>query len=335
MIKTNYKLIIFLFVTLLVISSQTLANDAHIFNLKEGQTVIGQNQIIRLRYEDTFLKIAHDYGLGYQEIEHANPGIDPWLPFEKGTRLMLPLRFILPKDQSGIHINLAEYRLYYFYRNKVMTFPISIGRGDWKTPTGSMQIIDKIVNPSWYPTPEIRREHALEGNPLPRVVPPGPDNPLGRFALQLNEKGYFIHGTNRPYGIGMQVTHGCIRLRPNNIETLFNTIPRETPVKIYFDPHRVAFHDEVLYMDVDPPKTSSQTNEYADSMTATIQELISLSKKHNQAIDWDRVIETAQHHAGIVQEVELGIKPQVLSTARPSTTVQSITSTSFKKNTLF
>lgn len=300
--------------------------------------MVGETRTIHLNREDTFLKLAHDFGLGYQELENANPGVDPWLPFEEGARLLLPLRFILPQDRSpGIHINLSEYRLYYFYdNNKVMTFPISIGRGDWQTPHGDMLVTDKLVNPNWYPTAEIRREHELEGDPLPMVVLPGPKNPLGKFALQLNAPGYFIHGTNRPYGIGMKATHGCIRLRPGGIKVLFDKVPRQTPVRIYFDPHRVAVQKGILYLEIDPFRDSAKAEDYSESMTATMKEMIALAKKHKQQIDWNRVIETIQHREGIAWEVSLGVRQQISAMARPTTANQSFfSSISFKNKPLF
>ena len=185
--------------------------------------LIGELVLTETIFEDTLSDLARAYDQGYNEIKLANPAIDPWLPGE-GTEIMIPSFFVLPETQKqGIVINVAEMRMYYFKnatsgQSFVSTFPISIGRIDWRTPQGRMKITAKALDPNWYPPESIRKEHAEEGDILPKIVPPGPDNPLGRHAIQLSVPGYLIHGTNRPYGIGMRVTHGCIRMYPKDVE---------------------------------------------------------------------------------------------------------------------
>jgi L,D-transpeptidase ErfK/SrfK len=188
-----------------------------------GNDVVGAVTTIEARQEDTLIDIGRRHGLGYEEIVRANPDVDVWLPGE-GTRIVLPTRFVLPPGpRHGLVLNLPEYRLYYFPEPEpgkpalVMTYPISIGRMDWATPLGKTRVVSKVVKPSWYPPESVRKEHAADGRPLPRVVPPGPDNPLGAFAMRLGLPGYLIHGTNRPAGVGMRVSHGCIRMFPEVI----------------------------------------------------------------------------------------------------------------------
>jgi L,D-transpeptidase ErfK/SrfK len=188
----------------------------------DGSAVVGTDNNVTTVYEDTLPDIAHKYSLGYYEIIRANPGVDVWLP-GAGKQLTLPGRRILPPGpHEGIVVNLPEHRLYYFPKPKsnekpiVITFPVSIGKMDWRTPLGATEVIAKIKHPAWYPPESIRKEHEKNGDPIPHVVPPGPDNPLGDYALRLAAgKGeYMIHGTNNPTAVGMAVTHGCIRMYP-------------------------------------------------------------------------------------------------------------------------
>ena len=221
--------------------------------------LIGEVRVSYARHDQTLLDIARDYGLGYTEIIQANPGVDRWLPGE-GTPIVLPTRYILPDaPREGIVINLPEMRLYYYPRPtagevpKVITFPISIGRMDWKTPLGTTRIIAKQKDPAWYPPASIKAEHAAQGDILPDVVPGGPDNPLGSRAMRLGLPGYLIHGTNKPYGIGMMVTHGCIRMYPENIEELFEQVPIDTPVNIVDQPVKAGWLAGSLFLESHAP----------------------------------------------------------------------------------
>lgn len=232
---------------------------AEIYELPpEGFDVIGVVSTIVARHEDTLVDIARRHGLGYEEIVRANPEVNPWLP-GAGTEIVLPTRYVLPPGpREGVILNLAEYRMYYYpepgegQTPVVMTYPISIGRMDWETPIGRTRIISKVRDPAWYPPKSVRAEHAAEGRPLPNIVPPGPDNPLGRFAMRLDIPGYLIHGTNRPAGVGMRVTHGCIRMFPEDIEHLFEKIDVRTPVRIINEPVKIGWFGDELVMEVHP-----------------------------------------------------------------------------------
>ena len=211
--------------------------------------------------DDTLIDLARRYGLGYEEVVNANPGVDPWVPGE-GTVVRMPLRRVLPDaPHEGIVINLPEHRLYYFPPPKpgearvVVTYPVSVGKMDWSTPLGLTKIATKIKDPAWYPPESVRIEHAARGDILPKMVPPGPDNPLGLFAMRLAITGgsYMIHGTNKPAGVGMQVTHGCMRLYPEHIDELFHMVAVDTPVRIVNQPHKVGFADGRLWVEVHPP----------------------------------------------------------------------------------
>ena len=225
----------------------------------DDQRVVGQPQRVVTRWEDTFAGIARAYGLGYDELVAANPGIDPWLPGE-GTVVLLPTQYILPDGpREGLVLNVATRRLFYYPPRtvdapaRVFTYPIGVGRVGWNTPLGRYSIISKVTDPTWTPPASIRREHAAEGRPLPAVVSAGPHNPLGRHALRLSLPSYLIHGTNKPAGVGMRVSHGCVRLFPENIEELYGMIALGAAVTIVNQPYLLAWYNGELYLEAHAP----------------------------------------------------------------------------------
>jgi len=231
-----------------------------------GDEVFGDVQVVTARYEDTFISLARTYNVGYEGLRRANPGVDPWLPGE-GTKIVIPTKFVLPRaPHRGIVVNVAELRLYYFPADpgtapdgapvgsrRVITHPISIGKLDWSTPLGTTSVIGRVANPSWTPPQSIREEHAARNDILPRVVPAGPDNPLGKHALRLGLPGYLIHGTNKPSGVGMRVTHGCIRMFPEDIEALYKGVSTGTPVTIVNQPYKLGWTVDGLYLEAHLP----------------------------------------------------------------------------------
>mgnify|MGYP001557282536 CR=1 FL=1 len=187
--------------------------------LAVDQSVVGEPQVVFASAADTLSDFAREYGLGYDEIIAANPGVDPWLPGE-GTPIVLPTQYVLPNvERRGVVLNIATKRLFYFPQAEdgeqqvVLTYPIGIGRVGWETPLGDTTVVAKAKDPHWWVPASVRREHAEMGNPLPSVVPPGPDNPLGHRVLKLEMPGYRIHGTNAPYGVRIRVGHACGRLK--------------------------------------------------------------------------------------------------------------------------
>ena len=224
-----------------------------------AQSVVGEPQVVFTREEDTFSDLAREYGLGYDELVAANPGIDPWLPGEN-TPVLLPTQYVLPSlPRQGIVLNIASKRLFYFpdaaprEAQRVLTYPIGIGRVGWETPLGQTTVVSKARDPSWWVPASVRREHAEMGDPLPAVVPPGPENPLGTRVLKLDMPGYLIHGTNQPYGVGMRVSHGCVRLYPENIEYLFELIDVGVPVTIINEPYVLGRNNGELYFEAHAP----------------------------------------------------------------------------------
>lgn len=220
--------------------------------------LIGDTKIVQARAEDTLVDIARRYDLGQDEILLANPKVDRWLPGE-GTEVVLPSRFILPRaERKGLVLNVPEMRIYFFYSSglarepKVAAYPVSIGRMDWNTPLGMARIERKDRDPSWYPPESLKLEAIAKGEPLPDVVPPGPDNPLGRYAMRLSIPGYLIHSTNKPFGVGMRVTHGCVRMYPEDIEEFFPLVPVQTMVQIVNQPIKLGWQNKTLFLEVHP-----------------------------------------------------------------------------------
>ena len=284
-------------------------------------SVIGEMRSVRARQEDTLSDIARRYGLGYQEAVLANPGIDPWVPGE-GTKIVLPMQHILPDaPREGVVINIPEMRLYYYPPAKkgmprqVVTLAVSIGRMDWKTPLGVTRVIQKTANPAWYPPASVRIEHAERGDILPKVVPPGPDNPLGKFAMRLDIPGYLIHSTNNPYGIGMRVTHGCIRLYPEDIQAFFDSVPVGTPVRLVNQPFKAGRRDGELYFEAHPPLDEDQAT-YKNFRTHAAKAVIAASSRGDAGIDWKRVEQAASAKQGMPTMVSLELaKPPAEASA--------------------
>ena len=234
--------------------------DSNTFTLtSDTQTVVGEPQVVFAGPDDTFSDLARTYGLGYDDISDANPGVDPWLPGE-GTAILLPTQYVLPDaPKRGVILNIAAKRLFYYppkaegELQQVLTYPIGIGRVGWETPLGDTTVIAKAENPSWWVPASVRREHAEMGDPLPSVVAPGPDNPLGTRVLKLDMPGYLIHGTNQPYGVGMRVSHGCVRLYPENIEYLYTLVDLGEVVTIMNEPYQIGRRDGVIYFEAHEP----------------------------------------------------------------------------------
>ena len=225
------------------------------FPLSPDTEVVGAVQTIEAAHEDTFVRLARRYDVGFEELRQANPDVDPWLPGE-GTEIVIPTQFVLPRaERRGIVVNVPELRLYYFPESgdRVITHPISIGKQDWATPYGRTSIVRKAVDPSWYPPASVRQEHAERNDILPSVVPPGPDNPLGTRALYLGIPGYLLHGTNKPYGLGMRVTHGCIRMFPEDVESLFEVVGVGTSVALVNQPYKLGWGEDGLYLEAHRP----------------------------------------------------------------------------------
>ncbi|MGZ5052724.1 MAG: L,D-transpeptidase family protein [Methylobacter sp.] len=273
----------------------------HEFDLSDSENMVGEIASIQTRENDALPDIARHFGLGYNDISVANAGVSPWTP-KPGSRVLLPLQFILPDaPHKGIALNLANMRLFYFPKqepDKVYTYPVGVGRQGWNTPIGQTTIVAKDANPSWVVPESIHREHAEKGDRLPKVVGSGPDNPLGLYAMRLGFSGYLIHGTNKPYGIGMQISHGCVQLYPEDIEVLFKKAPVGMTVRIVHQPYLTAWHNDMLYLEAHEP-LPKWTKDKERLKKQAIKQLRELSAKNGAAVDWNKVERIFQRADGI------------------------------------
>ncbi len=307
------------------------------------QSIIGEDQVVTTVYEDTLYDLAHKYGVDSQELIRVNPGIDPWLP-GAGKKVIVPGRFILPPGiREGIVVNVPEHRLYYYPKARrgkpqiVITFPVSVGKLDWNTPIGLTYVTQKLKNPTWHPPAGVRKEHLEEGDPLPASVPPGPDNPLGQYALRLAAGGgtYLIHGTNNPVAVGLPVTHGCVRLYPDDVQTLFPLVPVGTHVHIINEPIKVTWVDGQLLLEAHPPINADgdSVEPDVDAFAALLQNTVGNS---TVAINWDYAREELAKADGQLATVGLqaDLSPLTTTTANSTTPPGSAPASSIPADTV-
>ena len=287
--------------------------DTHRFEIGSGSDMVGVLQVTEVGKEDTLPDIARRFNVGYEEIVRANPGVDPWLP-RVGSKVVVPTQFLLPNaPREGVVINLAAMRIFYFPKPKpdepqvVYTHPIGVGKVGWSTPEGVTKIVSRQKDPTWRPSVAVRKEHAENGDPIPAVVPPGPDNPLGKFKFNLGWPSYLIHGTNKPYGVGLRSSHGCIRLYPEDIEKLFEMVPVGTQVRVVNQPFVFGWHEGQLYLQAftvleDDPRdwTKARRSLLSKSMTPRLQKLL---KDSGAEADWEAISTVAHQPRGVAAPV--------------------------------
>ncbi|HEV2441604.1 MAG TPA: L,D-transpeptidase family protein [Steroidobacteraceae bacterium] len=306
-------------------------SQAAVFTLPpDGSALIGQDQQIQSQASDTLLDLARKYSVGYWEIQEANPKVDMWLPGQ-GTNITIPGRFIVPPvEHKGIIINLPQHRIFYFPKARrheqpiVITYPASPGEGDFPTPVGVTHIVRKVPHPVWIPTAHILKAHAEAGDPIPKIWPAGPDNPMGEWALEtsLSHGEIYIHGTNNPMAIGMSVTHGCVRLYPEDIAALFPIVRVGTPVTIVNEPVLASLQDGEVYLEVHPPTTSTDHTPAPPDFDQ-ISKIIDTAIGNNVvAIDWDKVRQVATQANGIPQLI--GIQADYNPPGNPPGTPQAL-----------
>jgi L,D-transpeptidase ErfK/SrfK len=275
------------------------AVEQHEFAVPKGDDVVGRVVFIEVEKGDTLPDIARHFGLGVNGVNATNPGVDTWVP-RAGERIMLPLNFILPDaPRKGIVINLAAMRLFQFKGGSesltVSTCPIGIGTVERPTPMGQMYIQRKATKPVWNVPASIAKDHREKGDPLPARVLPGPENPLGEYALYLSKSTYLIHGTNKPASIGLRATNGCIRLYPEDIQKLFDSTPVKTPVNIVNQPYLIGKCNGVLYMEAHEPFEGTQ----AVALEKSYAKLKNIEKELGRQLDWDKVKKVVTEARGV------------------------------------
>lgn len=328
------------FPTVLFCSLFFLQAHATSYELKAStDSIIGELGSVTVSRENTLLDIAREYGFGYQDLKLLNPTVDTWMP-KDGEVVQLPSQFILPNvPRKGLVLNIPEMRLYFFppvkknEPTKVITYPLGIGRKGWETPYKQTSIIDKQEHPDWRPPKSILEEHANAGDPLPNIVKAGPDNPLGDHALRLGLPSYLIHGTNKPWGIGMRVSHGCIRLYPEDIAELFHKVKVGTSVNIINNPYKIGKADGILYLEVHPPlligikdkygNVAESEDEYDDSIhkasdyanknfTKIVAMIAALTDEDEYIIDWGMTKIVSSEEKGIPVAIGVSSAPEIL-----------------------
>jgi len=292
----------------LATASQALALE---FTLSADTNVVGEEVVVLAQDDDTFVKLAREHDVGFDELVQANPDVSPWLPGE-GTEVILPTRFVLPNTaRSGIVINLPELRLYYFpdgESGRVITHPISIGRMEWRTPLGLTDVYSKAKDPTWYVPQSVRDEHAAQNRPLEAIVPPGPENPLGKHALRLSLPGYLIHGTNMPAGVGMRVTHGCIRMFPEDIEALYENVPVGTAVRIVDQPIKLGRSGDGFYVESHPLLEEELQGDEVSVMTELTRAYVAATEEGQiDVFDWDMAERIVTTSTGIPEFVSAAL----------------------------
>ncbi len=283
------------------------------FVLAPGQDVIGTVQIVKVLKGQVLTDIGRRFNVGYDEMKRANPGVSVWLP-PVGTPVVLPTQFILPDaPHRGIVVNLAAMRLFYFPSHKpgqpqiVITHPVGIGRRGFVTPQGVTHVVWHEKHPVWTVPRSILTEHAKEGAPLPAVVGPGPENPLGNYALHLGWPGYLIHGTNKPVSVGWRVSHGCIHLFPEDIKQIFYLVPNGTEVRVVDQPYLFGWHNGRLYMVAYGPLKGDR-RPWKKDWRRLLPTLLTRAdrlrlRKHHQQIDWSRVARLVASPRGVAVPV--------------------------------
>lgn len=270
----------------------------------QGDSVVGHVQWTQALPGDTFSKIGRRYDMGYFELVEANPTIDP-VHLVPGTIIVIPSRFILPAGpRQGIVINLAELRIYYYpsHRHIVITYPVGIGREGWDTPLGPSWIAQKISNPTWFVPESIRKDRAKDGVHLPLKVPPGPDNPLGGYAMRLKQLTFLIHGTNDYEGVGRRSSAGCLRLFPEDIESLYPQVKRKERVYIVDSPYKMGWDKDRLYLEAHVPLQGRSALRLTQQR-ATMEKLVGVNSDKAANIQWQSVDKIALSQNGIPQMI--------------------------------
>ena len=270
--------------------------------------IVGHAILVEAHSGERLGEIGMRMGMGYYAMQAANPNIDPYEHLRSGKEVVIPSEFILPPGpRVGIVINLPEFRLYYYPpgQNIVMTYPIGIGRqGVWGTPMGVTSVIKKTAHPSWYPTQHVRDHAAEQGTPIPAYFPPGPDNPLGEYAMYLGWPTILIHGTNLPDFIGTRISAGCVRMMPDAIKALFEVVPVGTPVRVINQPFKAGWRNQKLYVEAHLPLDEEQ-GVYNETLSSLVSVVAEATQNKPTAVSWSTVRNVAAETTGIPSVVSM------------------------------
>jgi len=300
--KMNMRAI---YTVILALAAVSHSAFAVVYPLPAGNSrLVGQNLEIEIP-QDSKLPLEHfaaKFQMGLSNMIEANPGVDPYLP-KPGSKLIIPHQLILPDSpREGIVINSAEMRLYYYPKGTktVIVLPIGIGELGKDTPVNWLTSVQRKKNgPTWTPTKAMHAEYSARGESLPEVFPAGPDNPMGLYALYVGRL-YAIHGTNANFGIGLRVSHGCVRLRADDIKFLFDHVPVGTRVQFIDEPVKATIEpDGTRYVEVHNPLSSTE-EQFHSNEPVPINLPINVSKVVvDQLVNQDSVSVALQNRSGI------------------------------------
>lgn len=291
---------------------------------RKGTDIVGNVTTGVVQPGDTFATIARRYDIGFCELQEANPGVDSQSP-PAGSVLIIPTEYVLPEaPKKGVVINLVEMRLYYYPPNQkeVYIFPVGIGREGWESPLGVWSIKEHINLPTWHAPESIREARAKEGIYIPKEVPPGPDNPLGDYAMRLSNMTYLIHGTNDPGGVGRRSSAGCIRMYPEDIKKLFGLTHNGTPVRIINYPYKAGWKDSKLYLETHLPLGGIQAEIDEGHKDPEMVVKTAISRQGAAYVNWPKALAIAKEQQGMPQEIGHAAEESANSFSEESQEVQ-------------
>lgn len=268
---------------------------------ESGNDVVGQVKIVQSKPKDTLFTIARRYEMGFDEIKEANKNLPTWGYLKKNTAVIIPSEFILPNSpRAGVVINLPEKRLYLYPNNEsvVITEPVAIGIYGWPTPLLDGRLIEKAKDPTWNIPESIQIERELEGKPPITFIGPGPDNPLGKYAIRTSNRSILMHSTNALTSIGRRASHGCIRMYPEDAEEMFYSVELQMPIRIINQPFKAGWNDHKLYFETQPTlvETRGSVDERVQEAFDTIMRVANYDKN---LVNWTTVEKALVKQDGI------------------------------------
>ena len=285
--------------------SENLVGVHHYSSNLSGSDVIGHTVTIKAKLGQTLASIGQQYDIGITEMRDANPNIKPRKILIR-ENIVLPMQYVLPpqKYRKGIVINVPELRLYHFSADGIIsTYPVALGRKKWRTPVGKTWVVGKKEGPTWHVPASIKAEARKNGRELPDQILPGPNNPLGPFAIYLGMQGYLIHGTINPASIGKLVSSGCVRMHNKDITDLYAKVKKGDPVNIIYYPNKVGWHHDKLYLESHFSFNEEDDDIIYHDVSVDVALAEALAKNPKTMIDWEQIDKVLLKHSGVPTNV--------------------------------
>lgn len=271
-----------------------------------NQSLVGDLQYTVAAADDTAAKLGQRYDIGFGAIQSANPHIDVVKEMTYGTQLQIPTQHLLPNHpREGIVVNLPEMRMYYYLNGKVLTYPVGIGKIGKTIPITKTTITRKVKDPVWIPPQDIREFNLEQGIVLPRIMPAGPDNPLGPYAIYMGIPTYLIHSTIFPESVGKRASFGCLRMFESDIQEFFPSINKGIPVVIVNEPTKVGWENSHLFVETHQP-LEEHNGAYDATLPGMVHIVANATDDSDALVDWQLLYYLAQERDGIPHDV--GVK---------------------------